>query len=748
MGKICLAMVVANERPVIERCLDSVSNLIDQVCISINGDEDGTLKCIEEWGERNQIPITVWFDPWNGYGPNKTRNLLKVRTELETEYILFLDADEVFVTDPENPLSYPTKQEAEKLVVELDAKPKTDVFYMNTYYGEYIYNRWQVIRNNQVWIWHLPYQELLTGEKSNNRSDITWLYNYSRHDGHSSRHPDLSNNLKLLENWLEENPDADHHARALFYLGQGYKNSGNASKAIEYLEKRLEMGGWFQERYISALYLAQLYKDKNSKNRRKYLLECIDIDPRRLEAFYELMCDDFSAKKYRQAVAWAVMAPNTRNLTPGAFLINKNLYKYKYDYQLSIIAYYAAIKRKSGDFVDTGIFQIGLDAINRCMDNLPLTEKKLTISNTRFYTENLPTQNPTTTSSGHDNTTAIIIDDFYPDPRQVRSLALKMPFEVRGNYPGVRTEPYIPDGMKERIERLIGAKITYWPDQYNGSFQYTTEDHTSWIHRDNTEWSLVVYLTPDAPVDGGTKLYLHKATGLTKTDDPETEKLFNKDSHDHDAWHTLDKVGNRFNRAILFKGRNSHMSDQYFGTCLEDGRLFQTFFFNTASFNKPKPITTKQGMTSIVTIDKGKNTVTKKVTQYTSYSVFEREIYWLNYFNEHEYKWCPKLTSTDPEEKTITMEYVGEPITKHNAPKDWKQQLEQILEILDKDNIEHNDIKNTEILIRDGVVHLIDYGWMSKDSDWSCKNMLSGKAKPSEIFPDQTAITRIEESIA
>ena len=152
-------MVVANERPVIERCLDSVSNLIDQVCISINGDEDGTQQCIEEWGERNKIPTTIWFDPWDGYGPNKTRNLLKIKTELETEYILFLDADEVFITDVTNPLSYSTQEDGKRLIKELDSKPDTDVFYMKTHYGNFIYSRWQIIRNNQVWIWHLPYQD-------------------------------------------------------------------------------------------------------------------------------------------------------------------------------------------------------------------------------------------------------------------------------------------------------------------------------------------------------------------------------------------------------------------------------------------------------------------------------------------------------------------------------------------------------------------------------------------------------------
>lgn len=752
MGKVCLAMVVANEQPVIERCLDSVSNLIDQICISINADDDGTQKAIEDWGKRHNIPTTIWFDPWKGYGPNKTRNLLKVRTELETDYILFLDADEVFITDVKNPLSYPTKEDGQRLLQELDSKPNTDVFYMDTHYGNHVYGRWQIIRNNQVWIWHLPWQEFLLGEKSNNKSEIKWLYNLARHQGHSSRHPDLPKNIKLLEDWVKNNPESNYIYRAVFYLGQGYKDYGDIPKAIEYLDKCKNMTGWIQERYIACLYLADIYKKSSadSKKRRENLLKCIDLDPTRLEAYHELMQDDFNNKKYRQALGWAVMAPNSRVPPRNAFLINKKIYDWWFDFQISIIAYYAALKNHPTQFVDTGIFTIGLEAIERCFDKLPAKERKLTISNKKFYTDKLPVISNNIQRVRHEDITIMVIENFYNDPMHIRNIALKLPFEVRGNYPGLRTKPHIEEGTKERIEGLLGEKIVYWPGQYNGSFQYTTAANKSWIHRDNTEWSLIVYLTPDAPVDGGTKTYVHKETGLLKTDDKEMDDRLNKDAYNTDAWDVLDKIGNRFNRAIMFKGRYNHMSDKYFGTCLEDGRLFQTFFFNTANFQSEaiaNNIITMKGTTSIVTVDKNKGVASKKVTEYSSYNVFEREVFWLNFLNEQGYKWSPKLISTDPVQKIINMEYVGEPITSSNAPADWKNQLQTIIIDLQNHNLKHNDIKNTEVLVKDGKLYLIDYGWVSQDDDWSCKKMFSNNVKPFHEFHDHDAIERIANNL-
>lgn len=46
-------------------------------------------------------------------------------------------------------------------------------------------------------------------------------------------------------------------------------------------------------------------------------------------------------------------------------------------------------------------------------------------------------------------------------------------------------------------------------------------------------------------------------------------------------WQLVDQVGNVFNRLVIFNSFNYHMSQDYFGTDKNDGRLFQVFFFST-----------------------------------------------------------------------------------------------------------------------------------------------------------------------
>ncbi len=186
---------------------------------------------------------------------------------------------------------------------------------------------------------------------------------------------------------------------------------------------------------------------------------------------------------------------------------------------------------------------------------------------------------------------SIVIDDFYQNPYEVRDFALEQEFSVEGNYPGMRTDSHLNDDIKNLIQETIepfAGRILNWGGKYSGSFQYTTSRDRSWIHTDyHTSWAGVCYLTPDAPLSSGTGLFRHKETGLTtwnfeenSEDQVITDKL-NNDAQDITKWEIVDRIGNVFNRLILYRSDNFHVSLDYFGQNKEDGRLFQVFFFNT-----------------------------------------------------------------------------------------------------------------------------------------------------------------------
>lgn len=189
----------------------------------------------------------------------------------------------------------------------------------------------------------------------------------------------------------------------------------------------------------------------------------------------------------------------------------------------------------------------------------------------------------------------IIIDNFYNNPIETRNFILTQEFSIKGNFPGQRTISYANEEIKSIIQRYVepfGGKIVDFPipcdekteDTYNGSFQYTTSRDRSWIHTDKyNNWAGIVFLTPDAPLSGGTGFYKFR-DGTTCEED--TKLLNNKSDidtfcQDLTKWELVDRVGNVFNRLILFNSHKYHMSIDYFGDTKENGRLFQTFFFST-----------------------------------------------------------------------------------------------------------------------------------------------------------------------
>jgi hypothetical protein len=185
--------------------------------------------------------------------------------------------------------------------------------------------------------------------------------------------------------------------------------------------------------------------------------------------------------------------------------------------------------------------------------------------------------------------TIVVIDNFYKNPMEVREFALNQTFDVVGNFPGRRTRSFASQTLREEIQSHINEKITrfHLADVYtfNGAFQYTTSRDRSWIHHDVDRWAGVLYLTPDAPFSAGTGLFAFNDDKSRNTFDVDqtAEKKFktNRYSQDKTRWTLVDQIGNVFNRLVLFNSHHFHESLDYFGSCKEDGRLFQVFFFDT-----------------------------------------------------------------------------------------------------------------------------------------------------------------------
>jgi hypothetical protein len=408
----------------------------------------------------------------------------------------------------------------------------------------------------------MPFQEYLVAAERNASFHIPWIYNLARKQGNSARDPHRDQKgIRMLEQYLERHPD---EPRALFYLAQTHKDLGQFPQAIDAYARRARCTtGYDQEKYLSLLYRARL--ESNEANKLACLWEAAVFMPDRLEAIYELMMHYHLRGDHVRAAAMGGLAPEKP--VRGMFA-ESAIYDYLFELNYSVSCVYAKLAETA--------YLVGSRLLSK--RSFPAEMEEKVKGNLEFYASRLSTPLRVPTP----RPTLLVIDDFYPDPDAMRRFALSQDFSVSGNYPGLRTKSYATEDDKRKFEAIFGRKVTYFPDEYNGSFQIVTRHERSWIHRDLTEFSAVVFLTPDPPPNSGTVFYRHKLTGLQKARTKAEEDLLSADSRNDDAWEVIDRVGNKYNRIVFFDGFLTHKSDEYFGEDRNSGRLFQTFFFNLA----------------------------------------------------------------------------------------------------------------------------------------------------------------------
>ena len=201
----------------------------------------------------------------------------------------------------------------------------------------------------------------------------------------------------------------------------------------------------------------------------------------------------------------------------------------------------------------------------------------------------------------------MVMDDFYTNPDMIRQKALSMAYSEPENFTGWRTRAYHPKGIKERIEHTFRIRIKYWEEGLNeieignGVFFLS---HSSGpcaeavcIHYDHpANWAtLLIYFTPNAPLDAGTSIWRHRETGLiSKPTKRDVERLgisiqrlseiLEKDQSNPRRWREIDRVGNVYNRAVMFPAGLFHSATRHFGNSKAQGRIYQSFHFSLQRF--------------------------------------------------------------------------------------------------------------------------------------------------------------------
>ncbi|MFA5186323.1 MAG: glycosyltransferase family 2 protein [Patescibacteria group bacterium] len=280
MTTICLSMIVRNEAKVIKRCLASVKRHIDSYAIVDTGSTDGTQDIIR--AELSGIPGYIIDRPWEDFATNRNQALQLAMT-IGADFAMVIDADEE--------LRWPEKADMRSVLT----KPIYGISLRLTGSSQ-TWTRTLLLRLNLPWRWIGRVHESLEtpGVELGPQDKVLFgnVYIASHGDGARNsgkdRRAKYARDLKVLKKMLRE--DKDNKARTQYYLGQTYMGLFDWDRAIDAYEKRIAMGGWFEEVYSSMTQIALImglrgdhWHDIARAYERAY-----EYRPERAEALFEL----------------------------------------------------------------------------------------------------------------------------------------------------------------------------------------------------------------------------------------------------------------------------------------------------------------------------------------------------------------------------------------------------------------------------------------------------------------------------
>lgn len=331
VGKnLCLNMIVKNESKIIRRLLESVSPYIDCYCICDTGSTDNTVEIIQSFFESQTPPIPgmIINEAFRDFGYNRSY-ALKACEQIDVKYVLLLDADMIFYVNPSISKN------------ELHNRLTDDVYYIFQGSDNFYYKNVRIVKNKLgMSYWGVTHEYVRTPEGSKyGKLEKADVFINDIGDG-GSKSDKFIRDINLLKKGLIDEPNNDRYT---FYLANSYKDSGQYQNAIDTYKKRIEIGGWFDEVWYSHFNIGRCYKHLGDMvNAVHWWMEAYNFYPNRIENLYEIIHHYRSIGKNNLAYGFYLLAETERkkNTHSDYLFLQKDVYAYKLDYELSIIGYY------------------------------------------------------------------------------------------------------------------------------------------------------------------------------------------------------------------------------------------------------------------------------------------------------------------------------------------------------------------------------------------------------------------------
>jgi tetratricopeptide (TPR) repeat protein len=153
----------------------------------------------------------------------------------------------------------------------------------------------------------------------------------------------FTRDLALLEKGLEDDPT---NVRYMFYIAQTYHSMGNWTKAIEWYQRRITAGGWYEEVWYSHYMIAKTYEIlKDPVQFEAWVQKAYAFYPGRAEALY-CLAKYFRIKGEHYRAMHYISMGKKIPLPADSLFIEKDVYRGLFDYEETICRFYTLYTKR------------------------------------------------------------------------------------------------------------------------------------------------------------------------------------------------------------------------------------------------------------------------------------------------------------------------------------------------------------------------------------------------------------------
>lgn len=283
MITISLCLIVKDEEQVLDRCLSSVNEAIDEIIIVDTGSQDKTKEIASIYTDK--IYDFIWNDDFS-----EARNFSF--SKATKDYILWLDADEFIDNNNKEKLidlKYKLKKDIDIITMQ------TNICVDENNNPKLIARRNRLIKRNANYTWVGFVHEYIDICGKYYDSDIS--INHDKIKNSSNR------NLNIYKKNIEQGKTLSN--RDLYYYGKELYYNKFCDEAIEVLKSFIDTGIWSDEIVDAICKVGECYLFKNEyKRAREYFYKSFEYTQPRGEVLYNIASSFEEEKKYCQAITW------------------------------------------------------------------------------------------------------------------------------------------------------------------------------------------------------------------------------------------------------------------------------------------------------------------------------------------------------------------------------------------------------------------------------------------------------------